>query len=94
MEKLLKAGHTAHKYARRLQIILNRAQGKSAREIALSYGVGRSTVSTIAKRYNEGGIAALMRDKTLKPGKTLIDEALKTKYTAVPCFLRMAGMSS
>jgi hypothetical protein len=36
MEKLLKAGHIAH-----------RAQRKSVQEIPLSYGVGRSTVSTI-----------------------------------------------
>ena len=57
MEKLLKAGHIAHKYAGRLQIILHRAQGKSAQAIALSYGAGRSTVSTIVKRYNDGGLA-------------------------------------
>jgi DNA-binding CsgD family transcriptional regulator len=47
MEKLLLAGHIAHQYARRLQIITHSAQGKSAQEIAISYGVGRSTVSTI-----------------------------------------------
>jgi transposase len=47
MEKLLLAGHIAHKYTKRLQIITHTAQGKSAQEIPLSYGVGRSTVSTI-----------------------------------------------
>jgi transposase len=81
----LKAGHIAHKYARRLQIILNRAQGKSAQAIALNCGVGRSTVSTIVKRYNEGGLASLLRDKTRKPGKTPIDEALKNKICQTAC---------
>jgi DNA-binding NarL/FixJ family response regulator len=47
IEKLLKTGHIAHKYARRLQVLLQRAQGKSAQEIADNYGIGRSTVSTI-----------------------------------------------
>jgi hypothetical protein len=32
LEKLLTAGHIGHKYARRLQIVLQRARGKSARE--------------------------------------------------------------
>ena len=85
MEKLLKAGHIAHKYARRLQIILHRAQGKSAQAIALSYGVGRSTVSTIVKRYNDGGLASLLHDKTRKPGKAPIDEALKNRICQAAC---------
>jgi hypothetical protein len=47
MEKLSLAGHIAHQYARRLQIIAHRAQRKSTQEIPLGYSAGRSTVSTI-----------------------------------------------
>jgi transposase len=68
MEKLLKAGHIAHKYAERLQIILNRAQGKSAREIALICA-GRSTASTIVKRYNEGGLARFRAARPENPAR-------------------------
>jgi transposase len=85
MEKLLRAGHIAHKYARRLQIVLRRAQGKSAQEIADNYAVGRSTVSTIVNRYNSGGIEALLRDKTRKPGKAPLSEALKNKICETAC---------
>jgi transposase len=85
MEKLLTAGFIAHKYARRLQIILYRAQGKSAQEIADNYRIGRSTVSTLVNRYNSGGIAALLRDKTRKPGKAPLSEALKNSICETAC---------
>ena len=88
MEKLLRDGHIKHKYARRLQIILYRAEGKSAQEIADAYHVGRSTVSTIVNRYNKGGLAVLLRDKTRKPGKAPISEELKSKICETACHVK------
>jgi transposase len=85
MEKLLEAGHIEYKYARRLQIILQRYSGKSAQEIADNYGVGRATVSTIINRYNAHGINSLLHDKTRKPGKQPISTEMKNKICAVVC---------
>jgi transposase len=88
MEKLLVAGHIEHKYARRLQIVLQRAQGRSAGEIARNYTVGRSTVSTIINRYNAGGVQSLLSDKTRKPGKAPISGELKNKICETACHER------
>ena len=85
IEKLLSDGHIHYKYARRLQIILFRASGKSAQEIACNYSIGRSTVSTIVKRYNLGGLKALLRDKTRKPGKAPLSEVIKNKICETAC---------
>jgi transposase len=85
MEKLLSAGQIAYKYARRLQIVLQRAQGKSAQTIADNYAVGRSTVSVIVKRYNAGGIESLLHDKTRKPGRTPVSVEIKNKICETAC---------
>jgi transposase len=85
MEKLLEAGQIKHKVARRLVIILRRAEGMSAQEIATTYGVGRSTVSTEVKRYNENGIEALLHEKTRKPGKAPVSEEVKNEICNVAC---------
>ncbi|MDR2510719.1 MAG: IS630 family transposase [Spirochaetaceae bacterium] len=85
MEKLLRAGHIAHKYARRLQIVLQRSRGKSAQEIADNYAVGRSTVSTIINRYNKGGLESLLHDKTRKPGRAPISVETKNKICETAC---------
>jgi transposase len=85
MEKLLAAGHIEYKYARRLQIVLQRGKGQSAQEIADNYAVGRSTVSTIVNRYNKRGLESLLRDKTRKPGTAPISEELKNKICEAAC---------
>jgi transposase len=91
MEELLRAGQIKYKYATRIQIVMQRAVGKSAREIADNYGVGRSSVSVIVKRYNEGGIELLLRDKTRKPGKKPISEELKNEICKVACTEKPEG---
>lgn len=85
MEKLLTVGHIEYKYARRLQIVLQRTNGKSAQEIADNYAVGRSTVSTIVRRYNEGGVESLLCDKSRKPGKAPISMELKNRICETAC---------
>jgi len=84
MENLLDAGHIAYKYGR-LQIVLQRAAGKSASEIADNYSAGRSTVSTIVNRYNKGGIEPLLRGKTRKPGRQPISVEVKNKICETAC---------
>ena len=54
-------------------------------ETALSYDAGRSTVSTVVKRYNAGGLAPLLRGKTRKPGTAPIAEALKNRICRTAC---------
>jgi hypothetical protein len=85
MEKLLAAGHIEYKYARRLQIVLRRAQKKSAHAIAEAYSAGRSAVSVIVKRYNSGGLQSLLHDKTRKPGKAPISNDIKNRMCEAAC---------
>ena len=85
MEALLAAGHIEHKYAVRLQTVVNRAKGVSTNTIASVLGINPNSVSNYVKRYNEGGVEALLSDKTRKPGKAPIPTALKNRLAQFVC---------
>ena len=74
MEALLADGHIEHKFAVRLQTVINRAKGLSTNSIALFLGININTVSNHVQRYNNGGLEALLCDKTRKPGTEPIQE--------------------
>jgi transposase len=85
MEALLAAGHIEHKYAVRLQTVLNKAKGVSTNTVAAVLGINLNSVSSYVKRYNEGGVEALLSDKTRKPGKAPIPTALKNRIAQFVC---------
>jgi transposase len=85
MEGLLKAGHVEHKYAVRLQTVLNRAKGFSTNSTASFLGINLNSVSNYVKRYNEGGVEALLKDKTRKPGIAPIPDEIKNQMIRFVC---------
>jgi transposase len=85
MQKLLKDGSIKHKYAKRIQTVLKRDEGRSVGEIADSVGIAREMVSSYVNRYNQYGIDFLLKDKTRKPGKAPISEELKNEICRTAC---------
>jgi transposase len=85
METLLAEGHIAHKFAVRLQAVLNRASGRSTNNVASILGININTVSDHVNRYLQGGLEALLRDKTRKPGIAPIPEEVKDKLIQLVC---------
>lgn len=85
MESVLEKGQIAHKYAVRVQAVINRARGRSTNEIASFLGIDPVTVSRYVRRFNDGGVNALLRDKSRKPGKPPVNEELKNEITRVVC---------
>ncbi|MDR2630771.1 MAG: helix-turn-helix domain-containing protein [Spirochaetaceae bacterium] len=85
MEHILAAGKIKHKFAVRLQTVLHRANGKGTNEIAEFLGIHPMTVSLYVRRYTTGGIDALIRDKTRKPGKAPISEEKKQEICRIAC---------
>jgi transposase len=79
IENILAVGKIFHMFAVRLLTVLNRSNGKETNEIAAMLGIHPMTASLYVKRYNVGGIKALVADKTRKPGKAPISEELKNK---------------
>jgi transposase len=91
MEKLVSAGHIQHKYAIRLRTILLRAKGKGTNEIAEFLGIHPSTVGLYINRYNACGIESLLQDKTRKPGKEPISQAIKNEICRLVCHEKPKG---
>ena len=85
MEQLLAAGQLKHKYAVRLQTVLLRARGKGTGEIADFLRMDASTVPLHIRRYNDGGVESLLRDKTRKPGKPPVSQAAKDEVCRLAC---------
>jgi transposase len=85
MEALLAEGHIEHKFAVRLQTVVNRAWGRSTNDVASILGININTVSDHVNRYLEGGLEALLKDKTRKPGKDPIPQEVKDNLTKFVC---------
>jgi transposase len=85
MEKILTVGSIQHKYAVRLQTVLSRARNRSTNETADFLGINIVTVSRYVHRYNEGGLNALLTDKTRKPGKQPISVDIKNELCRIVC---------
>jgi transposase len=85
MEKILAAGKIRHKFAVRIQTVLYRAGGKGTGEIVKLPGIHPMTVSLYVRCYNQGGIDALVRNKTCKPGKAPLSEEKKQEICRTVC---------
>ena len=85
IETVLRSEKLEHRKAVRLLIVGNRARGRGTTEIADFLGVGLKHISMTVRRYNEGGIAGLLKNKTKKPGKEPISEAKKNEICALVC---------
>ena len=85
MKTVLKKGHIKHKYAVRVQAVLNRASRMATKDVAEQLHIDMVTVSRFVRRFNEGGTAALLSDKTRKPGKAPIPVEMKNEISRIVC---------
>jgi transposase len=85
MKKLVDAGKLLSKFAIRLLTIINLVNNKTEVEIADILNISVSSVIRYAKRYNDGGIDLLLKDKTRKPGIPPVSEETKNEVTRIVC---------
>jgi hypothetical protein len=60
----------------RLQIVLDRADGKRTSHLASSLKVRGRTISEIVERFNVRGIEGLLQQPSKKPGKPPVSDAV------------------
>ena len=73
------------KHVARARIVLLSADGLDVAAIARAAGISRPAVWRWQRRYAEAGVAGLLRDKTRKPGKPPLGDALTRKVVALTC---------
>lgn len=76
---LVANGNTPQKIARRARIVLLTADGWSVNAIMRETGASKNSVWNWPKRFLEAGIAGLLKDKTRKPGKAPLSEAVRAR---------------
>lgn len=79
LDALASNGNTAQKIAKRARIVLLAADGLSVNAIMRATGAGKTSVWNWPKRYLEAGIDGLKKDKSKKPGKAPLPDAIKVK---------------
>lgn len=79
LEALASNGNTAQKIAKRARIVLLSADGLSVNAIMRAADASKTSVWNWPKRYLEAGIDSLKKDKSKKPGKAPLPQAVKAK---------------
>jgi len=72
-------GNTPQKIAKRARIVLLTADGLSVNAIMREANASKTSVWNWPKRYLEAGIEGLRKDKSKKPGKAPLPDAVKAK---------------
>lgn len=79
LEALASNGNTSQKVAKRARIVLLAADGYAVNAIMREAKASKTSVWNWPKRYLESGIDGLKRDKSKKPGKAPVPDAVKAK---------------
>jgi transposase len=63
VEAFIRRGKANARSVTRAHIVLKDAEGWSIPELAKSFGVSPTTVGNVRKRYREGGVEGMVKDK-------------------------------
>ena len=85
LERIVRDRNTPLKHAQRARLILRSADRLPVQQVAASVGVSRPMVWRWQRRFAEGGVEALLRDRTRPPGKPATPAATVAKVVALTC---------
>jgi transposase len=77
LEALARDGNTPQKIAKRARIVLLTADGLSVNAIMRKAGASKTSVWNWPKRFLEAGVAGLLKDRSKKPGKAPLPDAVR-----------------
>lgn len=79
LEALVSNGNTSQKIAKRARIVLLTAAGLSVNAIMREAKASKTSVWNWPKRFLDAGVAGLKKDKSKKPGKAPLPDAVRQK---------------
>jgi transposase len=83
MEKLLSGSSLEHRQVIRMQIVLNRAEGKRTSDLASTLKIRARTVSEVVARFNQRGIEGLLQQPSKKPGIAPVSDEIEAELCRV-----------
>jgi hypothetical protein len=75
----------SQKHVARARIVLLSADRRDVAAVAREAGISRPAVWRWQRRYAEAGVNGLLRDKTRKPGKAPLGDAVAHRVVALTC---------
>ena len=85
LEAIIADRNRSQKHVARARIVLLSADRLDVAGVARRAGIGRPAVWRWQQRFAEAGIEGLLRDKTRKPGKAPLGEAVADRVVALTC---------
>src|SRR3954468_1117799 len=82
LEAIIADRNRPQKHVARARLVLLSADRLGVAAIARQAGIGRPAVWRWQRRYAEAGVDGLLRDRTRKPGKAPLDDALVRRIVA------------
>jgi transposase len=85
LEGFIRRGKANARNSKRAHSLLKSAEGWSIERIAETFGVSEATVSNGRKRYREGGLSGVLKDKVQKNRRRALAGADEAVLVAIAC---------
>jgi transposase len=85
VEAFIRRGKANARRVTRAHILLKDAEGWSIPELAETFGVSPTTVSNVRKRYREGGVDGVLKDKRQAKRRCGLDGTGEAVMVALAC---------
>lgn len=85
VEGFIRRGKANARNVTRAHILLKSAEGWSIERLAETFGVSAATVSNVRKRYREGGVDGVVKDKVQHNRRRALSGAEEAVLVAIAC---------
>ncbi len=85
VEGFIRRGKANARNVTRAHILLKDSEGWSIERLAETFGVSEATVSNVRKRYREGGVEGVLKDKVQQKRRRALSGAEEALVVALAC---------
>ena len=85
LEGFIRRGKAKARNLTRAHILLKSGEGWSIERLAETFAVSQATVSNVRKRYREGGLSGVLKDKVQKNRRRALAGAEEAVLVAITC---------
>jgi transposase len=85
VEGFIRRGKANARTLTRAHILLKDAEGWSIAQLAETFNVSQATVSHVRRRFREGGVSGVLRDKVQQKRRRALSGAAEAMIVAVAC---------
>ena len=85
LERFIRRGKSNARTVKRAQILLKSAENWSIKRIAELFEVSAATVSNVRRRYSEGGLESILKDKVQQRRRRALSGSEEALLVAIAC---------